>query len=388
MQIALASFAIAMRRIACCRSSHRFVAGRSLGLQNVQPRTARFFASSEGTTDSSEHPHVDMRHILTKNRPQRGATLAQMREALTTHGYFYSSNVDCLPQSYIETVYSYAEQLHALPAEQKRRCARPKGTYSGSDVGVDELAYEAGSTASVRAWDYSRTRFPTSGHHYPDVTCSQTGMNFSQFLDDLYERQDFLGKALMTSFAEMLDLPPDTFRQFFERQDMGTIRLLRYPPAETPEEAARRQVASYGISPHTDFEAFTLMHQNAPGLQFLKPGGRTWLDAPVKKEEFVVIVGDVLERFTNGVLRATPHRVLQTSWERFSIIRFNAMRPETLVQPLPCFISESRPARYTPVTMQKHMDTTLKRLEEGLGAWQKGNPGHSLSANYVYDKPH
>ena len=26
-----------------------------------------------------------------------------------------------------------------------------------------------------------------------------------------------------------------------------------------------------------------------------------------------------------------------------------AMRPETLVEPLPCFISESRPARYTPV---------------------------------------
>ena len=31
-----------------------------------------------GATDSSEHPHVDMRHILTKNHPQRGATLAQM----------------------------------------------------------------------------------------------------------------------------------------------------------------------------------------------------------------------------------------------------------------------------------------------------------------------
>ena len=38
---------------------------------------------------------------------------------------------------------------------------------------------------------------------------------------------------------------------------MGTIRLLRYPPAETPEEAQRRQVASYGISPHTDFEAIS-----------------------------------------------------------------------------------------------------------------------------------
>ena len=28
----------------------------------------------------------------------------RMREALTTHGYFYSSNVDCLPQAYIERV--------------------------------------------------------------------------------------------------------------------------------------------------------------------------------------------------------------------------------------------------------------------------------------------
>ena len=73
--------------------------------------------------------------------------------------------------------------------------------------------------------------------------------------EDLYERQDILGKALMTGFAEMLDLPPETFAQCFEGHDMGTIRLLRYPPAETPEEAARRQVASYGISPHTDFEA-------------------------------------------------------------------------------------------------------------------------------------
>lgn len=131
-------------------------------------------------------------------------------------------------------------------------------------------------------------------------------------------------------------------------------------------------------------EAFTLMHQNAPGLQFLKPDSHTWLDAPVKKEEFVVNLGwkwremtgkswkdhipiildlalsaqdcwryiGALHQwsiflwifcscflalsysyFVSGfgglqwspleVLRATPHRVLQTSWERLSIIRFN-----------------------------------------------------------------
>ena len=34
--------------------------------------------------------------------------------------------------------------------------------------------------------------------------------------EDLYARQDILGQALMTSFAEMLELPPETFTQFFE----------------------------------------------------------------------------------------------------------------------------------------------------------------------------
>lgn len=35
-------------------------------------------------------------------------------------------------------------------------------------------------------------------------------------LQDLYARQDILGQALMTSFAEMLQLPPETFAQFFQ----------------------------------------------------------------------------------------------------------------------------------------------------------------------------
>ena len=72
-----------------------------------------------------------------------------------------------------------------------------------------------------------------------------------------------------------------------------------------------------------------------------------WVDAPVRPGEFVVIVGDVLERFTNGTWRATPHRVLQTDAPRSSIIRFNAVAPQTVVQPLPHFVSDARPPLYS-----------------------------------------
>ena len=52
---------------------------------------------------------------------------------------------------------------------------------------------------------------------------------------------------------------------------------------EPDEEASDEVVASdVGIAPHTDFEAFTLMHQDAPGLQLLRKKG------PVSIEEFYV----------------------------------------------------------------------------------------------------
>eukprot|EP00467_Chlorarachnion_reptans_P002383 CAMPEP_0114496644 /NCGR_PEP_ID=MMETSP0109-20121206/5883_1 /TAXON_ID=29199 /ORGANISM="Chlorarachnion reptans, Strain CCCM449" /LENGTH=306 /DNA_ID=CAMNT_0001673937 /DNA_START=416 /DNA_END=1336 /DNA_ORIENTATION=+ len=306
-----------------------------------------------------------------------------MREALTHRGYFYASNVHSLPEKYIASVYSYHEQVHNLPPTVKWGFLEPKGSYTGLDLGVEnaELPYEMGTTSTVRAWDYARTQFKTNPTSYPSEEILQPG--FTTFMDDLYQRQNQLGDALMVAFAEMLGLEKDVFGRHFRQGDMGTIRLLYYPGAEKQEiEKANR-----GISAHTDFEVFTLMHQNAPGLQFISPcDPQTWIDAPVRPAEFVVIVGDVLERFTNGQLKATPHRVLKTVHERRSIIRFNAMHPDTLVQPLPEFVSEENPPKYTPVRMKTHMKTTMDNLRNGIGAWDS-ETNTSLTANYVYESP-
>ena len=106
-----------------------------------------------------------------------------------------------------------------------------------------------------------------------------------------------------------------------------------------------------------------------------------WLDAPVS-DDFVVIIGDILERYTNGVLQATPHRVVRRAQPRRSIIRFNAVAPDTLVQPLPNFCRHE-PPKYTPVTMQRHMDTTLGNLRRGVPCWDaKSNTSNSATYRY------
>ena len=271
----------------------------------------RLFCSS---LTADDHPIVDCRALLCGPSSSKAQTLLQIKEALQKRGYFYATGVDALPEEYIARVYDYLDAAHNLPLEIKQEFAQGGargGSYSGADAGDEhaELDYEAGTKSSVCAWDYSR-----SGDYSAYPPQDLLHPTFETFVDNLYERQNALGAALMVAFAEMFGLPPDTFQQHFLSGDLGTIRLLNYPggyDSSTVSERTSLSSFDHGISPHTDFEVFTLMHQDAPGLQLLPPtctGDASqyrlpWIDAPVRPGEFVVIVGDVLERFTNGELK-------------------------------------------------------------------------------------
>ena len=312
-------------------------------------------------------------------------------------GYIIAENLPAFDDAYVEGIYRFSRIAHALPVDVKKQFAGQGGaakegvTYSGTDAGQPEPSYDPATVATACSLDYSRGGKSALGAHvFPPMPAAD--ISFDGVLGELYDRQNVVAAALLEGVAEALGEPRDTFAKHFATGDMGTIRLISYPGSEDADAAAD---ADIGIAPHTDFECFTLMHQTSPGLQFLPPagaagggvgggaGGATeWVDAPVGP--FIAIIGDMLERFTNGTLKATPHRVVRMPAPRMSMIRFNAVAPETLVQPLGAFVSEARPAAYTPVTMRRHMETTLANLERGLGSWDPVRQV-STSATYRYD---
>lgn len=278
-----------------------------------------------------DFPSIDVRQLEATAAPDvRRAALDALRSALKQRGFFYATNVPQLPRSYIDSVYEYLARAHALPVEVKRRFVSPYGGYVGSDAGAEfaELAYAAGTTASVRAWDFSRAPFtaaasiaPSSDQkaprrRFPNVADDGLAPDFETKMNELYDRQNQLAAVLLPAFAEMFGERADLFSRFFDAGDLGTIRLLSYPGLAPVANAATQSTGTdFGIAPHTDFEVFTLMHQNAPGLQFMLPPSEqvaaavsagtsakaaplTWLDAPVDDGNFVVIVGDVLVRCT------------------------------------------------------------------------------------------
>jgi isopenicillin N synthase-like dioxygenase len=147
--------------------------------------------------------------------------------------------------------------------------------------------------------------------------------------------------ALMHSLARSLELPEHFFDAAFDK-GLSTLRLLRYPERDDiPEvddpsiwvkhEGRRCYVRG---APHVDSVFLTLLAQDGvPGLQARH--GESWLDVPPVEGTLAVNFGKVLERWTRGRIRATPHRVIGSGEVRMSIPFFYEARAEAEIRPLP-----------------------------------------------------
>jgi isopenicillin N synthase-like dioxygenase len=72
------------------------------------------------------------------------------------------------------------------------------------------------------------------------------------------------------------------------------------------------------INEHTDYGSITLLWRfdDVPGLQVFDRGKEEWIDVPMVENSIVLNVGDMLQRWTNDLLKSTPHRVINTEMTR------------------------------------------------------------------------
>jgi len=145
-----------------------------------------------------------------------------------------------------------------------------------------------------------------------------------------------IGLALRTdveTFAAAF-APPTTF-----------LRLLHYPP-QPPDPAGDL----YGSAPHTDFGCITILAQDeVGGLQVRNQAG-DWIDAPCIPGSFVMNVGDMLHRWSNGQLLSTPHRVVNRSGkERYSCPFFFDPDVNVEVAPLPGCVTAEQPSQFDSI---------------------------------------
>jgi isopenicillin N synthase-like dioxygenase len=131
----------------------------------------------------------------------------------------------------------------------------------------------------------------------------------------------------------------------FLRYEPGYLALKHYP-GRPIDEVDERDV---GLQEHSDAVVFTMLTQDMESLQ-IKCRDDTWLTVPADPgEKLLVIAGDWMELFTNGLVPAVRHRVLDTKQSRTSLAFFQNVAPMS-VGPLEKFVTDRNPPRYPHVS--------------------------------------
>ncbi|EQC39288.1 hypothetical protein SDRG_03491 [Saprolegnia diclina VS20] len=336
--------------------------------QRVRARPTTRAAAFSNT--STAMPLVDIASLLdaSSTKAERQPALDAMRDACGTVGFF-TIPVSVLPSGLVERVYRRADEFNALPSDVKQKYHVNKVPNSrGWTPLFEEPSYVPGVVSHLEGYDIAQELPASYMEHDKGLGPNVWPAELPAFRDDvmgLYDATTKVSNALFEGFAEMLDLPRDTFRKFNTTEAQACMRLLTYP-----ENSAPMDDRNVGIAAHTDFECFTIIHQNNAGLQLTTRDGR-WTDAPVMADRLVVLVGDVLERWTNGTLKATPHRVLNTQAKRQSIVRFNGAEGKAVIAPLDPFVSSMSPAKFAPVTQRQHIENELNAAYGNLESSRK-----------------
>lgn len=299
-------------------------------------------------------PGVDA-NLLVPTAHGRDRALADIREACFETGFFCLDEL--LPRSTAyPAVLRHMQHFFSLPDDDPRKRAidvtGQDNTHGWMPL-YQEPAYQPGTLAHVESFDCGpSTRAPDRANRWPDIEDFRTDVR--AFWDELSEA----GWSVLRALADVLTLERDFFVDRCNSQELSTMRLLHYPATD----AADIDESNVGIAAHTDFECITFIVQTAPGIELRDVRG-DWYDAEGCGDRVIVLLGDMLERWTNGRLKATGHRVRNRPFERYSTVLFFAVNDDVVVSPLDSFVSDSNPSRYEPIRQRTHTGAELERAE-------------------------
>ncbi len=171
---------------------------------------------------------------------------------------------------------------------------------------------------------------------------------FRATMEEYWRAVSELAPKLLRALALAMKQPEDFFDPYYKKPD-SLLRCVTYPGIEGDFDG------QFGAGPHTDNGTLTVLAQDDIGGLQLRTLAGEWIDAPVIPNSFIINVGDMIVRWTNGAFRSTPHRVVCSRRTRYSLPFFYFPDYWTVIEPLPEFVSAETPPRYKPVVWGEYV---------------------------------
>jgi isopenicillin N synthase-like dioxygenase len=290
------------------------------------------------------------------------AIAAALDAAFSRIGFCYFTNLG-VDQALVDAVFAQSRRFHAQSDAAKQAIAMNE--FHRGYMAPNTSIIATSTVARVSRPNYSESLMVM--HEVPPDSprLGQPLQGPNQWPDLPGFRQDVLAyyaamtdacHRLLRPIGRALGLPPGWEDTAFD-SPTTFLRLLHYPPQppDAPGDA-------FGSAPHTDYGVITVLAQdNSGGLEVRRRDG-TWLPAPPIPGTWVVNVGDMLARWTNGRWQSTPHRVKNLSGrDRYSCPFFYDMDMDSMVACLPTCTDVDNPPRHPPV---RYGDYLMERLNK------------------------
>lgn len=323
--------------------------------------------------DFSAIPVVDISGLYSAHADDRTAVGAEIARVSREVGFFYIRGHPISPER-IASLKAAAARYFAQAEEAKMSDYIGKSVNHSGYVPEGEEQFVYGGKDRKEAFDvgFDYDGPPTGGMLGPNIWPDLPG--FKADVAAYYAEVSDLARTLFRGFALAMGLAEDFFKDKLTAPP-AQLRLLHYPYNPDAEDAQ-------GIGAHTDYECFTILLPTAPGLEVMNDHGE-WIDAPPIDGTFVINISDMIETWTNGEFVATSHRVRKVAEERYSFPYFATCDYDTVVEPLPGFVSDDNPARYPPLASGEHLFAQTaqtfaylkKRIAEGSAKLPEGARG-------------
>ena len=301
-------------------------------------------------------PLLDLRNWTQGNAQEKKQFARQVIETCKSAGFFYVSG-HSVTSTLLQEVYAASESFHQQSVEFKAQyhianSRHHRGWVPTSEVGEFEkdghkhkVFYESFDLSYDLSRDDDRAHegYGLVGPNiWPDLA------DFKPKVSRYYYAVYALGREILSVFECGLGMAPDTLLKYVTAPP-SQLRLLKYFENQAPADRL-----NHGIDAHSDFECLTILHATHPGLQLLSADDH-WVETPPIENCFTILIGDCLEAWTGGDLKATQHRVVNRGVERFSLPFFFSADYDCEVKPQAPFDTAEARSAYPPFKAGEHL---------------------------------
>ena len=287
-------------------------------------------------------PVIDLTAFTNGNTITRQTVIKQIYQAGHEIGFMYLQNSG-ISKDLIRQVFTHSKYFFNLPLEVKQKQAWSDEFSNTGYVGLERERLDPNKPGDLKE------AFNVNQQAAVDIDASIVA-----FYDSCTE----LANTVLQAFSLALELPED-FLIIRHNQQNHTLRLLHYPPLQTPPKPGQVRAGE-----HSDYGSITLLFQDDIGGLEVQTASGEWIAAPTIPDTVIVNTGDLIQRWTNHVFCSTKHRVMIPSdnrmkQSRYSIAFFCHPNDHTEIACLESCQKEQSPI-YPPILAREYL---LSRLQ-------------------------